>query len=189
MNNIKNINKQIRSLIFELLFASFIAGIAIFAWVNPDTTLAKIAQVNGNQTITLQEIKPLNLENIYPIDDEKAIGNYDKAIIRLTNNSSADSTYELIYRVNNNSTLNTEWLKFMLNVDENSNVEILANLETNKNNGYTDYILYTGKLNANSQKDFEYLMWLDKNVGNEAQNKSLSANIIVKSYGTDLSLN
>ena len=189
MNNTKNINKQIRGLVFELLFASFISGFAIFAWVNPDTTLAKIAQVNGNQTITLQEIKPLNLENIYPIDDEIAINNYDKAVIRLTNNSTADSTYELIYRVSNDSTLNAEWLKFMLNVDGTNNIEFLDNLENNENNDYTDYILYTGKINANSQKDFEYLMWLDKNVGNEAQNKSLSANIIVKSYDTDLSLN
>ena len=189
MDEIKKINKKIRGLVYEIVFASFIAGVALFSWLNPDTTLAKIATANSSQTITLQEIQPLNLQNIYPIDDDKAINNYDKAVIRLTNNGNNTSTYDLIYRISNNSTLNSEWLKFMLNVDENNSVDFLSNLKITKDKNYTYYTLYTGKLEAYSQKDFEYLLWLDKNVGNEAQNKSLSANLMVKSYGTDLSFN
>ena len=189
MDDIKKINKKIRSLVYEIIFASFIGGIALFAWLNPETTLAKIATANTSQTVTLQEIEPLNLENIYPVDDEYAISNYDKAVIRVTNNGNNSSTYDLIYRISNNSTLDASWLKFMLNIDETNNVEFLSNLKTTRDNNYTYYTLYTGTLEAHSKKDFEYLMWLDKNVGNEAQNKSLSANLMVKSYGTDLSFN
>ena len=188
MDEIKKINKQIRSLIIEIVFASFICGLAISTFINPNTTLAKIAFSNSSETITLEQVKPLKLENIFPVDDKTAIDTYDKAIIRLTNNSNNKSTYKLIYRVNNNSTLDAKWLKFMLNVDETNKIEFLSELEISKDSKYTDYILHTGEIDANSKKDVEYIMWLDKNVGNEAQNKSLSANLIVKSYGTELSL-
>ena len=58
----------------------------------------------------------------------------------------------------------------------------------NEKKNYMDFVLYNGELNKNNEKTFKYTMWLDKNVGNEAQNKSLSAQFVVKSYGTEVTM-
>ena len=188
MEELKFINKRIRSLTFELFFTILIFILALGVWVNPNSTMAAFASSNESQTVLLEEIEPLRLENIYPIDDNKAISNNQKGLFKLTNNSNVNSKYSIVYRVYNTSTLDYNFLKYQLIIDEKSYVDFLSSVQINIENNYIDFVLYNGEIDNNSNKTFEYTMWLDKNVGNEAQNKVLSAQFIVKSYGTELSI-
>lgn len=188
MNEIKIINKKIRSVTFELVFAIIIFILAYSVWVNPSKAMVAFASSNENQTVLLSEVKPLKLENIFPISDEKAINNNEKGIFKLTNNSNINSKYSIVYRIYNNSTLDYNFLKYQLIIDNKSFVDFLSTLQINEENNYMDFTLYNGEIDKNSTKEFEYTMWLDSAVGNEAQNKSLSAQFVVKSYGTELSM-
>lgn len=188
MNELKIINKKIRSVAFELIFTIIIFGLAYNVWINPNASIAAFASSNENQTVLLEEVNPLKLENIYPISDEKAINEGEKGLFKLTNNSNTNSKYSIIYRVYNYSTLDYNFLKYQLIIDDKSFVDFLSNLQISQENNYIDFILYNGEIDKNSEKTFEYTMWLDSEVGNKAQNKSLSAQFVVKSYGTELSI-
>ncbi|MBE6153612.1 MAG: hypothetical protein E7166_05250 [Firmicutes bacterium] len=188
MDELKIINRKIRNLVVEVCFATFIFTLAFSLWINPNTTMAAFAESNGNQTVLLQEVKPLKLENIYPISDSKAINNNNKGLFKLINNANVNSKYSIIYRIHNSSTLDYNFLKYQLIIDDNSYVDFLYNLQFNEENNCVDFILHNGEIDKNSEKTFEYTMWLDSEVGNEAQNKVLSAEFVVKSYGTELSI-
>ena len=188
MDEIKIINKKIIGVTFELIFTTIIFVLAYIVWINPNSSMAAFASSNESQTVLLSEVEPLQLQNIYPIDDDKAIKNQKKGIFKLTNNASVNSNYSIIYRIYNNSTLDYNGLKYLLNIDEKSYVDFLSNVQISEENNYVDFILYNGEIDNNSEKTFEYTMWLDKNVGNEAQNKSLSAQFLVKSYGTEITM-
>jgi len=188
MDELKIINKKIRGLLLELVFVTIIFTLAFSLWINPNTTMAAFASSNGDQTVLLEEVKPLRLENIYPISDNTAINEGEKGLFRLTNNSNVNSKYSIIYRIYNTSTLNYEFLKYQLIIDNKSFVDFLSNVQINEENNYIDFVLYNGEIDKNSEKTYEYTMWLDSKVGNEAQNKVLSAEFVVKSYGTELSI-
>lgn len=188
MDEIKIINKKIRSVICELLFTILIFVLALNVWLNPNTTIASFASSNDNQTVLLNEIEPLKLENIYPIDDEIAIENNQRGVFKIINKSNNNSIYSIVYRIYNTSTLDYNYLKYLLNIDGKTHIEFLSNVQITNNENYTDLTLYNGEIDKNNEKTFEYTMWLDRNVGNEAQNKSLSAQFVIKSYGNELSL-
>lgn len=188
MEELKNINRRIRGLLLEILFASIIFVLAFSMWIDPNASMAAFASSNENQTVLLEEVEPLKLENIFPIDDDKAIKNNDKGLFKLINNSSTNSKYSIIYRIYNSSTLDYNFLKYQLIIDNNSYVDFLSNLQISKEKNYIDFVLYNGEIDNNSEKTFEYTMWLDSSVGNEAQNKVLSGEYVVKSYGTELSI-
>lgn len=188
MDELKIINKKIRSVTFELIFTIIIFVLACGVWINPNSSMAAFASSNGNQTVLLQEVKPLRLENIYPIDDDIAINTSEKGLFKLTNKANVNSKYSIIYRVHDSSTLDYNFLKYQLIIDDKSFVDFLSNVQINKEDGYVDFVLYNGQINNNSSKTFEYTMWLDSEVGNETQNKVLSAEFVSKSYGTELSI-
>jgi len=188
MDELKIINKKIRGLLLELVFLFVIFTLAFSLWINPNTTMAAFASSNGDQTVLLEEIEPLRLENIFPIDDDKAIANNQKGLFKIINNSSVNSKYSIIYRVHRSSTLDYNFLKYQLIIDDKSYVDFLSNIQINEENNYIDFVLYNGEIDNNDEKTFKYTMWLDKNVGNEAQNKVLSAEFVVKSYGTEISI-
>ena len=187
MEEIKIINRQIRRVAIELIFALIIFILAFSIWNNPNKTLALMASSNENQSVIMEEIKPLKLENIYPIDDNEAINNYEKGEFKISNKSNVNSKYSIIYRIYNSSTLDHNFLKYQFIIDNYSKVDFLSNLSTNTSQNYTEFVLYNGELEANSSKTFNFIMWIDNKVGNEAQNKVLSSDFIVKSYGTEIS--
>lgn len=188
MDEIKIINKQIMKISIELLFSIIIFVLALGVWMNPNTTMAKFASSNENQTVTLEEVNKLKLENIYPIDDDVAINENEKALFNIKNQSNVNSKYSIIYRIYSSSTLDYNFLKYYLNIDDKEYVESFSNIQSDNNNKYIDFVLYNGEIGGNSTKTFEYTMWLDKNVGNEAQNKVLSSEFVIKSYGTEISI-
>ena len=188
MDEIKFINKQIRKIVIELVFALFIFVLAFSIWINPNTTFAKMASSNENQSIVLEEIKPLKLENIYPVDDNVAINQNEKGLFNLKNSSNINSKYSIIYRIHNSSSLDYKFLKYQLIIDNKSYVDFLSNIQVIKEKNYIDIVLYNGELSANDNKEFEFTMWIDSSIGNEAQNKVLSSEFVVKSYGTEVSI-
>lgn len=192
MDEILIINKQIKKVVFELIFAILLFTFAFIIWITPNSMdVGRVAAttLNTGGSVALEQISPLALENIYPVDDEYAITNYDKAILKLTNNSGSTSRYILSYRVYNNSTLDTKFLKFQLeNENIDTRVDFMSNLGMNLGSNYIDYVLYSGEIAPNKSLEFKYLMWIDHNVGNEAQNKNLSAQFVVNSYDASIGL-
>lgn len=190
MDELKMINQQIKKIFFELVFAILLFIIALFLWLSPNKSLSRflISETNSKNIVSLEEIKPLNLINIYPISDEDGINSDTNAILRIKNNSKTNSRYILSYRVNNNSTLDISYLKYHVIDEELNKVDFLSNLGKNKEENYTDYVISTGELAPNDEKNIDFNMWLDSNVGNEAQGKSLSANFVIISYNTELTL-
>ena len=191
MVDIEIINRQIRKTVIELLFAIIIFIIALIMWLNPNTSIANIVSKNSMNKgeVALEQIKPLTINSISPISDEEAINNYDNAILRITNNQNVTSRYELIYRVNNNSTLDTKFLKFKLdNIEIDPIIDFLSNVKTKTGDNYTDYIIYTGEITPNKSLDFSFIIWIDENAGNESQGKSLSSGFVANSYNANISL-
>ena len=189
MTDVKAINKQIRKTIIKLFFTIIIFIIALVMWINPNTTIANLISNNpySEGNVVLEQIKPLSISNISPISDEDAIKNYDNAILKVVNNKNTTSNYELIYRISNNSTLNSKFIKYKLE-NNNSKIDFLYNSEIKKGDGYTDYILHKGTIKPEDNLEFSFIIWIDENVGNEVQNKKLLSSFVVNSYN-DITLN
>lgn len=185
------INKQIKKTVIELIFSIIIFIIALIMWFNPNTSVANLITKNASNKgeVTLEQIKPLTINNLSPISDEEAINNYENAILRLTNNQNITSRYELVYRINNNSTLDSRFIKFKLdNTLMEPIIESLTNVKIKKSDSYTDYIIYTGEITPNKSLDFSFIIWIDENATNEAQGKKLSSGFVVNSYDANISL-
>ena len=190
MSDVKDINKQIKKTIIELIFTIMIFIGALFVWFNIDFSVAGSVSKNSsnNGEISIEQIKPLSLNYIAPISDEEAIKNYEKAILKISNNKNITSRYELIYRISNDSTLNPDFIKFQLSNTKISKIDFLKNLEVKASDNYTDYILYIDEIAPNNSLDFSFIIWIDKNAGNDAQGKDLFSSFIVNSYDTHISL-
>lgn len=175
-----NINKQIFKLIFEIFFVFLIIVINIGARNNSIDTQNKVFAFNNRlNTIELKQLSQMDVNNIFPISNEDALNNYEKSIFQVSNNNNKNTRYRFIYRVYTTSTIEIDWLNFYLKIDDNETIDNLSNQNMIKTDEYVDIILYEGNLNSNENKEIEFLIWLDYNIGNEAQNKTMSTKTFV----------
>lgn len=176
-----DINKKIMYLSFEILFASLIIVFNFIVFYKSDTPSQVFAYNNAINALELKEITPLELTNIVPMTNDEALKEYNKSHYQIINNNNSKINYRLIYRMYNSS-VKPEWLNYYLKLDDNEIISNLGNLGPKTNEEYIDIILKEGTINKNETIDFEYLIWLDYNVNNEAQNKSFSSKLIVETY-------
>ncbi len=189
MDELKTINAQIRKVFFELIFAVLLFVLALIFFITPNKSLSNYILLNKTAgQVSIEEVKPLNLKNIYPIDDEEAIHSDTNATLKIQNHSKTNSRYILAYRVDKNSTLNTNYLKYQIIDNEVNKIDFLDNLGKNKSDNYIDYIISTGELTPKEKKEINFNMWLDHKVGNEAQGKSLTGNFVITSYDTAITM-
>lgn len=174
-------NKRIVNLSFEILFAVLLIIGSYFTFCNNTTTKEVFAYNNYHKELDLKEIKPLVLTNAIPMTNDKALESYEKSIYQIINNNNSKVKYRLIYRIYN-SPIKVEWFNYYLKINNKETISNLGNLGPKENIDYTDLILTEGIIDKLETKDVEYLIWLDSNVGNEAQNKSFDAKIILETY-------
>lgn len=175
-----NINKQIFKLMFEILFVSLIIVINMEARNNSIDIQNKVFAFNNKlNTIELKQLNQMDATNIFPITNEVALNNYEKSVFQVSNNNDKNIRYRFIYRIYTTSTVEIDWLNFYLKIDKNETIDKLSNQNKIKTDEYIDIILYEGNLIYNDVKEIEFLIWLDYNVGNEAQNKTISTKIFV----------
>lgn len=175
-----NINKQIFKLIFEILFVSLIIVINVEARNNSIDTQNKVFAFNNQlNALEFKQLNQMNVANIFPISNADALSNYEKSIFQISNKNNNNTRYRFIYRVYKSSTVEIEWFNFYLKIDENEIIDNLSNQSMIKTNEYIDIILYEGSLNSNEIKNVEFLIWLDYNIGNEAQNKTMSTKTFI----------
>ncbi|MBQ7141345.1 MAG: hypothetical protein IJO32_07585 [Bacilli bacterium] len=175
-----NINKQIFKLIFEILFTSLIIVINISARNNSIDIQNKVFAFNNRlNAIEFKQLNQMNATNIFPISNDDALNKYEKSIFQISNKNNNNIRYRFIYRVYKSSTVEIDWFNFYFKIDENETIDNLSNQKINNTDDYTDIILYEGNLNSNEIKEIEFLIWLDYNIGNEAQNKVLRTETFV----------
>ncbi len=173
-------NKTIIKLSIEIFAAIFIAFFSYNIFNQGSTVSQAVAYNSGNKEVTLKEIKPLELSNIFPMDNEYALDNYEKAQYKIINNGTKEVNYRIIYRISNDIDYN--WFNYYLKIDNNENTNKFEDQQKRQTIDYTDIILYEGKLEVNKTVDYEYLMWLDSSIGNEAQNKSFKGEFVIETY-------
>lgn len=173
-------NKIIIKLSMEILAAVFIAFFSYNIFSNGKTINEVLAYTSNNKTITLNEIKPLELSNIIPVSDTYALENYEKSEYQIINNNDNYVNYRIIYRISNNVDIN--WFNYYLNVKDVEKTDKFNNQYIFEKDGYNEVVLYEGAIKAKDTVNFKYIMWLDSSVGNEAQNKSFSGNLVVETY-------
>lgn len=175
-----NTNKQILKLVFEILFASLIIVISIGAWNNSINIQNKVFAFNNKlNAIDFKQLNQMNVTNIFPISNEDALNKYNKSVFQLSNNNNINTKYRFIYRIYNSSTIEIDWFNFYLKVDNDEIIDNLSNQIMNKTDEYVDIILYESNIDSNEIKEIEFLIWLDYNIGNEAQNKILRTETFV----------
>lgn len=177
-----NTSKKIIHLLFEILFAVLIMVGSYMTFCKGEN-LNEVLALNSsnNKNLEFKEIIPLQLSNIYPITNEDALNTYQKSSYQIINNNNSKVKYRLIYRIYN-SDIKVEWFNYYLKINNNETISNLGNLGPKNSNDYVDLIIKEGIIDSNTTIDFNYLIWLDYNVGNEAQNKSFNAKIVLETY-------
>ena len=183
------IEKQIRKTLIELISVIIIFIISLFVWFNPNKTITNLIAKNASNKdgISLEQIKALSLNNITPISDNDAINNYDKAILKVTNNQNTTYGYQLIYRISNDSTLDVDCIKFQLKSGDIEKVDFLHNQEIKVSDNYKDYIIYTDEIQPNENKEFSYVIWINEDAKNDIQSKSLKSSFVINSFNSNIS--
>ena len=127
----------------------------------------------------------INLTNTYPISDVEGVDttSYDFTI-RNTCDTPTNYSINLESLKQVSNSLNADYIKVSLSSDTFDNVisKLSANTEANSeiDNAYEAYTLYTGNLGANETKTYHLKLWIDYNATVEqAANKTYSSKINV----------
>lgn len=141
-----------------------------------------------------EESNTINLENTYPMSDEKGL-TLTPYTFTITNTCTAGASYEITLNTLTTNTMNTSWLKYALYKEGETKPTTGINLGTitNKNtqteelqipNLNESLILTSGELNgriAEGQNGesvtYHLYLWMDETTGNEAMNTTFEGSI------------
>lgn len=141
-----------------------------------------------------EESNTINLENTYPMSDEKGL-TLTPYTFTITNTCTSGASYEVTLNTLTTNTMNTSWLKYALYKEGETKPTTGINLGTitNKNtqteelqipNLNESLILTSGELNgriAEGQNGesvtYHLYLWMDETTGNEAMNTTFEGSI------------
>lgn len=141
-----------------------------------------------------EESNTINLENTYPMSDEKGL-TLTPYTFTITNTCTAGASYEVTLNTLTTNTMNTSWLKYALYKEGETKPTTGINLGTitNKNtqteelqipNLNESLILTSGELNGRIAENqngesvtYHLYLWMDKTTGNEAMNTTFEGSI------------
>lgn len=180
--------------LYLLILTVMIMGVISIATSYSLWAVTKVQVTNnvihsGCFDITLEEDENLiNLDNIYPINDEKG-KSLDPYTFTISNICSIDSSYTINLEMLNETDLSTSFVNLMINNDIkllSEYDEALPVLEDTKESR----ILLTDTLKANANKKYSLRLWMDKRVtvNDNAQGKKLKAKISVVAVPTTTKL-
>ena len=142
-------------------------------------------------TMTLSDSNPINLQNSYPMTDNRGLQTTPYTFT-ITNTCDVSSSFMVYLVVFSDSEIDASNVKY--NLDTTGKTELIANLPERtmntsvKNQLITKigkstiskvYALDTKSLAKGTSQTFNLRMWLDKDVGNEIINKNFIVTIAV----------
>ena len=152
---------------------------ALYQIVNTQTEENLVDVGCFNVGITKQE-NDINLENAYPISDEKG-KSLTPFTFTLTNNCNVTGKYTVNLEVLKDSTMSTSFVKTLVNNGTISKLDALPKAETKNSGSIEARTIASGILTPNSSVDYSVSLWMDENVTIEdgAMNKILKSKIVV----------
>lgn len=152
---------------------------ALYQIVNTQTEENLVDVGCFNVGITKQE-NAINLENAYPISDEKG-KSLTPFTFTLTNNCNVTGKYTVNLEVLKDSTMSTSFIKTLVNNGTISKLDALPKAETKNSGSIEARTIASGILTPNSSADYSVSLWMDENVTIEdgAMNKILKSKIVV----------
>ena len=152
---------------------------ALYQIVNTQTEENLVDVGCFNVGITKQE-NAINLENAYPISDEKG-KSLTPFTFTLTNNCNVTGKYTVNLEVLKDSTMSTSFVKTLVNNGTISKLDALPKAETKNSGSIEARTIASGILTPNSSVDYSVSLWMDENVTIEdgAMNKILKSKIVV----------
>ena len=152
---------------------------AIYQIVNTQTDENLVDVGCFSVSITKQE-NAINLENAYPISDEKG-KSLTPFTFTLTNNCNVTAKYTVNLEVLKDSTMSTSFVKTLVNNGTISKLDALPKADTKNSGSIESRTIASGILTSNSSTDYSVSLWMDENVTIEdgAMNKILKSKIVV----------
>lgn len=154
---------------------------------NPNTLTSTCFNVTYSDTGS----NSINLENTYPMSEEKAM-TLTPYTFTITNTCSAgNQTANYIVTLNtltgdNASSLNVSYMKYKLNSTGTTGsltTEYALNGSVKTDEGIDkSYSLETGTLAPGESKTFNLYLWIDENAGNDIMSQVFKGKVLVYSY-------
>ena len=167
----KNIEKRIRSLVFEMVTIVLIVIVSYFVWDNIDySNEAQIAYAYSNYNTMINVIMNNNIKVLSPTADEES-SELDTVDYTLTNSNSVAKDYNLFIKYDNkNSNLDKNYLK----VNYEGKTFYLNSLKTIERDGYSFYLLTSDTIEKKSSEKDSMILYLAEETPSTEQNKTLS---------------
>lgn len=187
MKSLLNKNKLVL-LVLSVITLLLIIGtsLAFYQMVNTQTGENLVETGCFDVRITNQE-NAINLENAYPISDEKG-KSLTPFTFTLANNCNVTGKYTVNLEVLKDSTMSTSFVKTMVNNGIISKLDALPKADTKNSGSIEARTIATGILTPNSTVDYSVSLWMDENVTIEdgAMGTVLKSKIVVVSTPTDI---
>ncbi len=174
------ISKQRKILIFSVLcVVTLFLGTSYSLLTNFDKTDDVVSFKTGDLNMTVNNTL-INLENKLPETDDSGLKNSKPVVLTLTNTGSLTIMkfdVKLITNSKKESTLENKYLKYAISTDNGVSYSSPEILSTNSS------IIYSGyNLVPNASKTVYLKVWINKDAGNEALNKTYYGSVKVDLY-------
>lgn len=187
MKSLLNKNKLVL-LVLSVITLLLIIGtsLAFYQMVNTQTGENLVETGCFDVRITNQE-NAINLENAYPISDEKG-KSLTPFTFTLANNCNVTGKYTVNLEVLKDSTMSPSFIKTLVNNGTINKLDTLPKAETKNSGSIEARTLTSGILTPNSSVDYSVSLWMDENVTIEdgAMGTVLKSKIVVVSTPTDI---
>ena len=159
-----------------------IVGVSYAYWLftRNQTTMNKL--LVGCLTLSLSdEQNDINLQKTYPISDEEGASLVPYSFT-ITNTCDLFADYTINLEVLGESTLDSKYIRVMLNNEAVQNLNEYESTTTSIANSKDSKVLAKGSLGSGDSVDYTLRLWLDGETGpydTEAMNKTLATKIVV----------
>ena len=168
------INKLIFYTIFETILLTALIFSTYFIWNTFEEKTIFFAYNNQKNTVTLQIENKIEL--LTRNKDTKAINENNKIIMYINNNGKIKKQYYTYLKVNEETNLDTKYLKISLNEE----IKYLYTLENFTKNNERYYIISKGIINDNEKITQDIYLWLSEETPQIEENKIYNFEINVE---------
>jgi len=178
----KNNKKRILTTLGISIGVLSIIGISYAFWVlnYQQTGFTKVSSSCLSLSLT-NEKNDINLQKAYPITDEegKKLTPYSFTI---TNTCDMFASYTVNLEVLDGTTMDSRFVKSMINKEEVHNLSTLETTDVVKTNSVESRVLAVGSLGSGDTVDYTLRLWMDGDIdSNESMNQSFLSKVIVTS--------
>lgn len=166
----KNIDKVIHWKLIEISCVIAIVIVSFPLWKKLDISdqIATAAFYNG---ASFSYLNVSNTQNgmMVPVSNEDALKNLEQTKIKVINDTRTNEDYTVLLKIAKSSTLDYN----CLNIALNNEVKALKSTYLLEDADYFYFALTNGSIKGEI-KEYDFLMWMDENTGNEMQGKTLN---------------